>query len=54
MFGTDRLLKTIRDGYRLPLRDLMTGIERELAEFQGSAQFDDDISLLVMERREDV
>ena len=54
MFGTDRLLKVIRDGYRLPLRDLMTGIERELAEFQGSAQFDDDISLLVMERREDV
>ena len=54
MFGTDRLMKIIREGYRIPLRDLMTVIERELAEFQGSSQFDDDISLLVMERREDV
>ncbi len=54
MFGTDRLLKIIRDGYRLSLRELMARIERELAEFQGSSQFEDDISLLVMERREEV
>lgn len=51
MFGIDRLLKIIRDGLRLSLRDLMSSIEMELAEFQGSSQFDDDISLLVMERR---
>jgi len=52
MFGIDRLLQIIRDGYSLSIRDLMTAIERELAEFRGNSQFDDDISLLVMERRE--
>ncbi len=51
MFGIDRLLTIIRDGYRLPLRDLMAGIERELARFRGEARFDDDISLLALEQR---
>jgi serine phosphatase RsbU (regulator of sigma subunit) len=32
----------------------MIRIEQELAAFQGSSQFDDDISLLVMERGVDV
>jgi sigma-B regulation protein RsbU (phosphoserine phosphatase) len=53
MFGIDRLLDIIRDGYRLSLRDLMTRIEHELAEFRGGFRFDDDISLLVLERREE-
>ncbi|MEI7817552.1 MAG: SpoIIE family protein phosphatase [Desulfuromonadales bacterium] len=53
MFGIDRLLKIICDGYRMSLRNLMISIERELAVFQGSSQFDDDISLLVMERKEE-
>lgn len=54
IFGIDRLLNIISDGDRLSLRDLMTRFELELAEFHGSSQFDDDISLLVMERREEV
>lgn len=53
MFGIERFLKLISDNYQLPLRDLMTHIERELTEFKGNAQFDDDISLLVMERWEE-
>jgi sigma-B regulation protein RsbU (phosphoserine phosphatase) len=53
MFGIDRLLEIIRNGCRLPLRDLMTRIESELAEFRGGSSFDDDISLLVLERREE-
>jgi len=53
MFGINRLVNIIRDGYRRSLRDLMACIERELAEFRGSSQFDDDIALLVMERREE-
>lgn len=50
LFGVTRLLDLIQHGYRLPLRDLMTRIERELAEFRGGSHFDDDISLLVVER----
>ena len=53
MFGTNRLLAIIRDGHHESLRDLMSRIERELAEFHGSSQFDDDISLFVMERKEE-
>lgn len=50
LFGVSRLLELVQNGYGLSLRDLMTRIERELAEFRGSSQFDDDISLLVLER----
>lgn len=51
MFGLDRLLDIIRDGYNLPLRAVMERIEQELAALRGCDRFEDDISLLAVERR---
>lgn len=53
MFGTERLLEIIRAERALPLRDVMGRIESELIAFTGSSHFDDDISLLAIERLEE-
>lgn len=54
MFGTERLQELILGGYGLPLRALMQNIEAALKLFCGCAHFDDDVSLLALERMEDV
>lgn len=53
MFGSERLLDLIRSGYGLPLRSVMETIETALKAFCGCAHFEDDVSLLALERREE-
>lgn len=51
MFGEGRLLEVIRKGRAASLHDVIEMIERELTCFSNETCFDDDLSLLAIERR---
>jgi sigma-B regulation protein RsbU (phosphoserine phosphatase) len=50
MFDTTALQDAIRAGHRLPLKELMQQIRQQITRFRGSDSFEDDISLLAIER----
>lgn len=49
-FGEDRLLDFFRDRAEVPLATVVKELEGELRQFRGAYAFEDDVSLLVMER----
>jgi sigma-B regulation protein RsbU (phosphoserine phosphatase) len=48
-FGDARLLDYLSTTTDLPLGDMLNGLERELERWHGSAEFEDDVSLLALE-----
>jgi sigma-B regulation protein RsbU (phosphoserine phosphatase) len=48
-FGEDRLLRYLRNASLKPLDQLLAGLETEMEDWHGSAEFDDDVSLLALE-----
>ena len=48
-FGEERFLEAIRASGRMPLRDSLASIERQLGDWCSSAGFKDDVSLLALE-----
>lgn len=48
-FGDDRLLAYLKTAGTEPLEAMLNGLERELESWHGSANFDDDVSLLALE-----
>ncbi len=53
MFGEKALLDVLRAGWNQPLREVIDRLRSELAVHRGSDSFDDDLSLLAIERMED-
>jgi sigma-B regulation protein RsbU (phosphoserine phosphatase) len=51
-FGTRRLLAALDDGRRLPLADALSGLVRAVAGWRGDAPRQDDLSVLLVDRRE--
>jgi len=51
-FGLERLVEVIQNGRNAPLGEVMHMIETELKRFRGNSKFDDDVSLLALERLE--
>jgi len=52
-FGTRRLLAALDAGRRLPLADALDGLVRAVEEWRGDLTRQDDMSVLVVERREE-
>jgi sigma-B regulation protein RsbU (phosphoserine phosphatase) len=48
MFGKERLKKILRENSSLPAADMVLLIDDALAHFRGNAQFEDDITLVVI------
>jgi sigma-B regulation protein RsbU (phosphoserine phosphatase) len=51
-FGTHRLLAALDEGRRLPLADAVGGLVRAVEGWRGDVPRQDDVSVLVVERRE--
>lgn len=51
-FGFERYKKTLEAGSQLPLKDMVSGINSLLHDWNANKKFDDDISLLVFNYRE--
>jgi sigma-B regulation protein RsbU (phosphoserine phosphatase) len=51
-FGTRRLLAALDEGRRLPLADALDGLVRAVETWRGDAPRQDDLSVLLVERRE--
>jgi len=49
-FSAERLTDLLQEWQELPLRNLMEKLQNSLREWRGSDEFDDDISLLAIER----
>ncbi|MBN1907889.1 MAG: SpoIIE family protein phosphatase [Deltaproteobacteria bacterium] len=50
-FSTERFVEIIKKNKGLPLHDLITDVEKNLKEWKGGGEFDDDISLLAFEMK---
>jgi serine phosphatase RsbU (regulator of sigma subunit) len=51
-FGTGRLVAALEEGRRLPLGDFLAAVVRAVEGWRGDVPRQDDISLLLVERRE--
>jgi sigma-B regulation protein RsbU (phosphoserine phosphatase) len=51
-FGTRRLLASLDEGRRLPLADALGGLVRAVEGWRGDSPRQDDVSILLVERRE--
>ena len=49
-FSAERLTNLLQEWQELPLRNMMEKLQNSLREWRGSDEFDDDISLLAIER----
>ncbi len=49
-FGARRLEEAVKAGRNQPLAEVVAGIRRELVAWRGSESFNDDVSLLVLEK----
>ena len=49
-FSVERLVRLVEGWKSLPLKELMKGIEQKLRLWRGSEEFEDDITLLAIER----
>ncbi len=49
-FSVERLVRLVEGWRSLPLKELMKGIEQKLRLWRGSEEFEDDITLLAIER----
>lgn len=49
-FSVDRLMALLEEWRDRPLRDVMAGIEQTLGRWRGGDEFEDDITLLALER----
>ena len=45
-FGQERLIHSIRENIRLPAEALFDALLREVQEFSGTTEFDDDVCLV--------
>jgi sigma-B regulation protein RsbU (phosphoserine phosphatase) len=52
MFGEERLLKYLTNARSKPLNDMVGGLETEIENWHGKAEFDDDVSVLALELAE--
>lgn len=50
-FSTERFVEIIKSNNELPLHSLIADIEKNLKEWKGGGEFDDDISLLAFEMK---
>ncbi len=48
MFGKDRLKKIIRDNNSVTAKEMLAVIDNTLGEFRGSAQLEDDVTMVVI------
>ncbi|MDE2180433.1 MAG: SpoIIE family protein phosphatase, partial [candidate division NC10 bacterium] len=49
-FSVDRLTAFLEEWRDRPLRDVMAGLEQTLRRWRGGDEFEDDITLLALER----
>ena len=49
LFGADRLLMLVSDTRHLPINEVLKKIEAEISIWRGSNEFEDDVSMLVLE-----
>ncbi|MEW5815719.1 MAG: SpoIIE family protein phosphatase [Spirochaetota bacterium] len=49
-FSTERLINFLKENAETPMDELIKGLEKEIVRWRGGNQFDDDISVLTLER----
>ncbi|MGH7791847.1 MAG: PP2C family protein-serine/threonine phosphatase, partial [Thermodesulfobacteriota bacterium] len=49
-FSTDRLMGLLREWKSIPLKELISGIEQKLRFWRENDEFEDDVTLLGIER----
>jgi sigma-B regulation protein RsbU (phosphoserine phosphatase) len=49
MFGQEKLKSLLKESQALPMNDMITVVQRQIEDWQGHDQFDDDVTYLIME-----
>lgn len=49
MFGQEKLKSLLKESQALPMNDMITAVQRQIEDWQGHDQFDDDVTYLIME-----